>query len=164
MGQFETLLRRVGQFAAVNGNALTSIAFGFVQRRIGIAHDLLEAAGFAKLINSDAGVDIQRLAGEGEGRIQAAQQFLCQIYRQTFELTAFKHQAELITAEACQRDAAFQLIQEAFSDHFEQGVSGVVTEAFIDQFEVVDVDDQYRAATLQALGAGQCMLYALTEQ
>ena len=84
--------------------------------------------------------------------------------RLPFRAIVLAEQGELVAAQAAEGHAALQLLAQARADGLQQGIAEVVTEAFVDVLEVVEVDQQQRAAALVRPGAFKVLLGAFGEQ
>src|SRR5829696_1623238 len=71
------------------------------------------------------------------------------------EVDAAQDRGELVTAEACDDVAGAQPLAQRVAEPGDYGVAGGVAKRVVDRLEVVDVEQQYDAATVAATARGE---------
>ncbi|MNN00710.1 hypothetical protein D3C81_1133100 [compost metagenome] len=115
-GGLDPVLGVSGQLFGVQRIAGTPVAFGLVQRRIGITQQLLGAQGVAgEQADTDAGTDEQAIILEHERLAHAFDNALRQLARLADLLAVLGQHTELVATQACQGHAIAQHLAQALA-------------------------------------------------
>jgi hypothetical protein len=135
--------------------AVLAATLGDVHGRVGVAHQVLDRVGIARVgAHAHAGPDLQRCpSGHLKGLTQAVDDARGQIGGDVGHVAgALDEQQELVAAGACQNVAVAHDRTQPLADRPQERVAEQVAVAVVDPLEVIDVDEQQGQLTLVSAG------------
>jgi hypothetical protein len=131
--------------ASKSSKPTAAVLLGAVHRGVGLADQVL---GGARQVHRDrdpdAGGDELLARAERERPGERRGHALGDADRQLRVLEVVADDAELVTAEAGDRVAGAQALDQPRGEHAQELVAGTVAERVVDELEAVEVDEQHR--------------------
>ena len=166
--QRQALDRRGAEPAAVELEIAAALPLGMVHGEVGVLQQGLRiVAVIGEERDPDAGADHHRLLAQIERMVERREHPLGDPGRVLGPPELAEHDRELVAAEpgdrrlrtvaALARDeiGAAQAGRQAMREGLQQAVAGVVAEVVVDQLEMIEVEEQHRAAAAVAARFGE---------
>ncbi len=164
-GGLDPMLCMGGQLFGVQRIAGPPVAFGLVQRRVGIAQQLLGTQGIAGVkADSDAGADEQTVALELKRLTHTLDDALRQLARLADLLAVLDQHAEFVAAQTRKGHTVTQHLPQTLAHQLQQLVANGMAQAVVYALEVIQVQQQQGATALVGLRRRQCLLHPVGKQ
>ncbi len=140
--------------------AMSALVLGAVHRGVGVADEGLRRLGSVSGAGDpDAGGDEDLVVGEQDGTRDLFEDSVGEAHHRVRVVDVGAEDRELVTAETGHGVARSQHATEAVADGHEELVAGFVSQAVVDDLEVVEVEEEHRDAT----GAARRAIHRLAD-
>ena len=145
------------------GEALSPARFRLVERDVDVLQDVIDRpAVLGRKGNSDAGIDLQHVAGHVVRLADGPQQARCQALGVALRLDVALHDGELVAAEPRHQIRAPDGALQAVGHALQQRIANGVAEGVVHAFEIVEIDP-VNGNAIWRLDPGEHVLELLAE-